>query len=586
MFASQLWPILLAGLLTTRLADAAEKSNGATALSAWIPEQAALCLEIYQPGAILEPLLSSAFGERLASVPAYDRHRNSKQMQDLLGLTRLIEVTAQTNWQSAIRTITREGAAFALGAGNRRLLVLGGDDPSLLEKLHTFARQLAVSEADKQGQTDRVRSTDYAGVTGWTFNGQEAHALVGPRLLAASDAEVLRRALDLRSSGTGSLADRPVYQAARKAVGKDAAAMVFLDLEQLRQAPQFLNALDEQSHNPLAALLLAGYTGPIRSAPWLALGVYVEGGTLAIRSFVGGDHALEATPLFARPPAGTNGQQPTLEIPRQIAALSLYRDLAGFYAAKDTLFPQRTSGLIFFENMMGIFFTGRNLTDEVLAQTTPRVRLVAARQEFDPAIGTPDPQLPSFAVVFELRNPQDFGEVVEEAWQKALGLVNFTRGQKALPGLILDRTNYHGTTVTVARYSAKEVPDRNHLDSRFNFRPTLALVHGHAILSSTDQLACDLVDALAQKPASEAAAGPGAHSFLQLSGRELGTILKANRFALVEGNMLKDGKTQAEAEVTIDTLCSLAGWVDRASLQLGQGPAGQTGELRLTFSKP
>ena len=38
-----------------------------------------------------------------------------------------------------------------------------------------------------------------------------------------------------------------------------------------------------------------------------------------------------------------------------------------FYAAKDTLFPDRTSGLIFFENMMGIFFSGRDLTDEVLA---------------------------------------------------------------------------------------------------------------------------------------------------------------------------------------------------------------------------
>ena len=53
---------------------------------------------------------------------------------------------------------------------------------------------------------------------------------------------------------------------------------------------------------------------------------------------------------------------------------------------------------------------------------------------------------------------------MEEAWQKALGLVNFTRGQKAQPGLILDRVDHRGTPITVADSSAQDVPDRNHLD--------------------------------------------------------------------------------------------------------------------------
>ena len=57
---------------------------------------------------------------------------------------------------------------------------------------------------------------------------------------------------------------------------------------------------------------------------------------------------------------------PHLDVPRQIAGASVYRDLHGFYAAKDDLFPERTSALIFFENMMGIFFSGKDLTEEVL----------------------------------------------------------------------------------------------------------------------------------------------------------------------------------------------------------------------------
>jgi hypothetical protein len=328
------------------------------------------------------------------------------------------------------------------------------------------------------------------------------------------------------------------------------------------------------------ALLLAGLPGSLKTAPWVALGVYLEPRDVCIRAFFGGDRAPEAV-RFAR--VGSQGAPPCLEVPRQVASVSLYRDLAGFYAAKDELFPQRTSGLIFFENMMGIFFSGKNLTDEVLAQTQPGLRLVVARQAYDPAIGTPEPQLPAFALVLGLRDPKAFGEVLEEAWQKALGLVNFTSGQKALPGLIIDRVDHRGTPITVARYSAKDVPDRSHVDQRFNFRPSLALAHGHAILSSTEQLARDLVDALGRQ--ASVASGK-AHSLAQVSGTELTALLKANRPTLVRGNMLKEGKSQPEAEIAIDTLCALVGLADRANFEAGGGARNPAAELRLFFSKP
>jgi hypothetical protein len=571
--------ILIAGLVAVATADGA--ANRA-ALSELIPSQAALCLELYEPARLLDPLLAPAFAERLASLPGYANVTSGPKFQELIAGVRFMESVALTNWQGVARKLTRGGMALAVGAGNRSLLALDSDDPALLEKLHSMARQLAVSEAEKQGQTERVRSAEYAGVTGWSFNGKEAHAIVENRLLVASDVEVLKAALDLRSGGS-SLASRADYEAARKAVGPGAAGMLFVDLNQVRQAPGFLSGFDAQNPNPLLALLLAGVPSNLKSAPWLALGIYLERQDLLLRAFVGGDSAATAVAAFARPKAGAPGVFPCLEVPREIAALSLYRDLAGFYAAKDELFPQRTSGLIFFENMMGIFFSGRNLTDEVLAQTQPQVRVVVARQAYDRAIGTPEPQWPAFALVLGLRDAKAFGEVMEEAWQKALGLVNFTRGQKALPGLILDRVDHRGTPITVAKFSAKDAPDRDHLDQRYNFRPSLALAHGHAVLSSTDQLARDLVEALGKAPQTAAEAS---HTLLELSGPELAAILKANRPALVRGNMLKEGKSQAEAEQAIDMLCALIGWADRATLRLGQGGGQQAAELRFSFRKP
>jgi hypothetical protein len=249
--------------------------------------------------------------------------------------------------------------------------------------------------------------------------------------------------------------------------------------------------------------------------------------------------------------------------------LSLYRDLHGFYAAKDDLFPERTSGLIFFENMMGIFFSGRDLTNEVLIETKPEIRLVVAEQEYDPAIGTPQVKFPAFALIFRLRHPEQFNEVAEEAWQKAVGLINFTRGQQAMPGLIIDRPFQGKTKYTVAYFSTSGIEDKTNLDPRFNVRPALAMPGEYLVLSSTDGLARDLIDALNQETEQTPKPLAGTHSLVELEGVQLSSILEANRKTLIQGNMVNKGNTQEQAEAGIDMLISLVKFLDRAKLDIG-----------------
>ena len=110
----------------------------------------------------------------------------------------------------------------------------------------------------------------------------------------------------------------------------------------------------------------------------------------------------------------------------------------------------------------------------MLAETQPDVRVVVAEQKYDERVGTPAVQLPSFAVVFRMRNPEKFAPVAEEAWQKALGLINFTRGDRAA-GLIIDRPTHAGTKYTMASFSAADVVDRSAADIRFNFQPAVAM---------------------------------------------------------------------------------------------------------------
>lgn len=215
---------------------------------------------------------------------------------------------------------------------------------------------------------------------------------------------------------------------------------------------------------------------------------------------------------------------------------------------------------------MGIFFSGRDLTNEVLVETKPEIRFVVAEQDYDSAIGTPQVKLPAFAAILRLRHPEQFNEVVEEAWQKAVGLINFTRGQQALPGLIIDRPIHKGTKFTVAYFSSSGIDDRTNLDQRFNVRPALAMPGEYLVLSSTDGLARDLIDALSREMEHAVKPLGETHSLVEIEGGQLASILEANRKTLVQGNMVQKGNTQQQAETTIDMLISLVEFLDRARL--------------------
>jgi hypothetical protein len=207
--------------------------------------------------------------------------------------------------------------------------------------------------------------------------------------------------------------------------------------------------------------------------------------------------------------------------------------------------------------MMGIFFSGRDLTNEVLAETEPEIRVLVAQQKYDEKVGTPKTQFPAFAAIVRMKDPENFSIVMEEAWQKAVGLVNFTRGQNAEPGLIIDRPSHRDISFTVARFAPPKVEERSDADVRFNFNPALAMPDGYLILSSTEGLARDLIDAV-QKEASETLAGiKDVHSLAEVDGTNLASILTANREQLVRNNMIEDGNTRDQAEMAIDALLSV-----------------------------
>ena len=555
--------------------------------SRWIPQDAVIVLEVFEPKTLLEVFTNDKATAAVTSLPLYKEQASKPEFKEFLNVINLVEITLDTDWRTGLAKLTGAGITLAICPDNMVLAIIDAEDEHMLERLHEFFLNIARAEAEKKGQSDRVASTEYDGVTAWTFNGEEAHAIIGKRLVFANRSEGLKAVLELRAEAKGaSLVSNSSYQAAKRAAGPDATAMVFANLKPLMDLPKVAQLLEQQRGNPLAALAFTGIVEAVRDSSWLALELYTEDSTLALRASVDGKTVAPTSPAaFALPNKPGEGVLPNLSVPRRIAALSLYRDLHQFYAAKDDLFPERTSGLIFFENMMGIFFSGRDLTDEVLAETKPEIRFAVAEQEYDPAIGTPQIKLPAFAAILRLRHPVEFDEVVEEAWQKAVGLINFTRGQQALPGLIIDRPIHKKTKFTVAYFSTSGIDNKTGLDQRFNIRPALAMPGEYLILSSTDGLARDIIDALTQEMERAVEPLSEIHSSVEIDGGHLASILKANRETLVRGDMIKKGSTQEEAETGIGMLITLVNLVDNVKLSIGvhEGITQANLEMKLSW---
>jgi len=531
----------------------------------WIPKNAVISLEVSNPKALLDMLTGKEATAAVTALPAYKSLMSSAQSQELLTMLGFIEGALGTDWRTGLAKLTGGGITIAICPEEIFLLIIDAEDDGLLTSIH----ELFLNIARNDGRGEELTSIE--GVTAWTFNGKEAHTIIGKRFVLASSVEGLKRVLELREKGVGeNLTSKASYQAARQAAGPDSAATAFADLSLLKYVPEFSALLEESGGNPLSALAFAGIVEALRESSWLGLGLDVEQSSLVLRASVDGKAGGSSSSAgFALPKKAGQGVLPNLSVPRRLAAISLHRDLHEFYAAKDDLFPERTSGLIFFENMMGIFFSGRDLTSEVLSQAKPEIRLVLAEQEYDAAIGTPQVKLPAFAVIFCLKDAEEFDIVAEEAWQKAVGLINFTRGQQAMPGLIIDRPTQGETRFTVAYFSAVDVEDRTKLDQRFNFRPSVAMPGDYLIFSSSDGLTRDLVDALDREMKSSPDALAGTHSALEIDAEQVASILEANRMTLVRGDMVKKGRTQAESEAGIDLMIALAKLAKQFKLSVG-----------------
>lgn len=552
---------------------------------AWLPADTVIAVHIARPAALLDPLLSEEFAARVRALPFYGELVARPEFDEFRHGIAFLERQLGADWRTALRALAGTRVALAVTARGAGILCIDAADRSMLARLEETVRAMARDKAASEGAPERVTSRTYKGATLWSLGEGQAHAIIDHRLLVTNGAAALETVLDLRSGGFARpLSAQAAYTAAMQAAA-EAPVQAFVNLAILKLHPEVSQSLAHTS-NPMEALLGVALKRALSDASWLSAALDITPSGVALRCRTDAAAPAAGDPAaFNVPPAG-RAAPAAIPLPRRIAALSFWRDLKGFYTSKDALFPERTSGLIFFENMMGIFFSGLDITDEIMAAVAPEIRFVAAEQSYDSATGAPRVKVPGFALILRLHDPDAFGDVIEEAWQKALGLINFTRGQQAQPGLIIDRLTHGATRFSTAYFRVERDADRGALPMRFNFTPSLALVGDHVILSSSEGLTRDLIDALSGGAAPAAALHPGAHTFAEVDGDQAASILAANRENLVAANMIDKGHTRAQAETEVDMLLLLLRAVRRITLECAYGDHRPEALLTLDLQYP
>ncbi|HEY5315886.1 MAG TPA: hypothetical protein VIK18_25375 [Pirellulales bacterium] len=561
-----------------------------------VPESAAALLAVSDPGPVLDALLSPDYYQPLLALKPIDKTLQTPDFGRLKQLVGLLEMRLGTSWQTALEQLTGGGLTLAFDPQRRAVvLIVKAKDAQLLGKLHATLVDLVEAHARNQGKKSPVESQEHQGVRAWTFGPGEQHAIIGDTLIVSNKREALRAVLDLHAdSSARGLAGKPRFQQARRdAAGALAWAMV--DLEALRQAPKIAKGLTKKSDNPLVEILAGGILDALRTAPYVTAALRLEDNKLRLQAQLPRDASkIASNRRWCFAPSAAESAPALLEPNGALANLSIYRDLAGMWQAREELFDERVNaGLTKADTGLGLFFSGRDFGPEVLAKLSPRWQFIVARREFSPSKPIPALKLPAMAVILETRDDA-FASELFLTFQNIVGIINLQGIQTGRPQLLLDAEEYHGAKIRKAVYLASREAPKDKARVEYNFNPAAARIGSRFIIGSTYELVRELVD-LAAAPATQqttAQQGTAQHSMgqrntvFEIDGGQVRAALADNRDMLVSRAMLSSGDNRQAAEKQIGSLLSLGRLVQAISLELLAQPTSLTLEATVTLGDP
>jgi hypothetical protein len=457
-----------------------------------VPEQVDFFIQVRQPRRLADTLAGLDTLRRLQEFSAVREGLASTKARRGLQFLAYVEKELGAPWPELLDRLAGGGAVLAAKGGpNPALLVLQGKDAALTKKFLALAVKIAREEAVRQESKDYFEKAPYHDTEVVRIAKDLVVAAAGTALLASNNPEALRRAIDLQRGQGKGLADRPELADAAKLLPPDPLINLWLNLETVRKTPPAKALYKKPRDNGQLTALFGGYLDVLGRALWLtaSLGRDGDGFLLNLRLPAGRDGMGEERALFVSPD-DRPGSRPVLEPKGVLYSDSSFYDLSRLWEDRGKLFnDKQRQGLEKFDENSGKFLSGMRLS-KLLKQAGPYLRFVAVNQPVLPYTTKPKQPIPAFAVVIELREPEEFARSMSTVLRGA-ALLALTQTKLKLV------EEKHAACDLVGWRFDEAAPLRQDInDIRFNFSPCFARVGNQFVLSSTLELGRELIDLL------------------------------------------------------------------------------------------
>ena len=521
--------------------------------------------EIPDPPGLLFMILDHPLFEKIEALPQYRQAVTSQDYRNFLTGRRMVEIQLGMDWREALETLTAQGIAVGFDPRTQGVgVVIRGRDAESVDRLVTKL----VDIVRVGGSRRAVEETEYRGITVHQID-QAFFATIEDRLVVVNKPRLGQSIVDgLLDEGNSSLADNPRFQSAAAQSNSAATVRAFADVSAIRESGAAEDLFRGRAEdNPVAELLVGGILSTLQNTPWASAELTVVADSLSLKTSM--PHETEWIPEereYFFGPRGS-GRGPRLPgVDATVFTLSTWRDVSEMWLRAGDLFNQSTvDGFAEADAGLTTFFAGRDFGEDILGALSPEIGFIAARQDFSDILPQPTIRLPSFALVLRLEDPKIMTRELRRAFQSTIGFVNVLGAMEGRLQLELDmETLDDGVQLVTATYIPEEdESESTSADIIFNFSPSVGFSGDRFVVSSTRELAHQLITAADSEPRVTSD-----NSRVSVDVAVLRDILNDNRDQLVSQNMLSEGQSRDEAEAAIDLLLEIADYVRDAAVRM------------------
>jgi hypothetical protein len=530
-----------------------------------VPDKADFFFKFENPRKLAESYAGMDVLKQLYKLDAVREAYDSTNARRFFQLVAYFEKQLGMKWPEALDRLAGGGAVVAVKIADNpapALLVVQGKEEKLLKKFFRLALTVAEQELARQESKDRPVKGTHRQVETVQIGKQFHAAVAGSALLVSNNAKALHMGIDLHLDGDKtSLAKLETVGQARKLVGPAALAWGWLNMETVRQFPQAKDFFAEKQNDPILTFSFGHYLDLARRSPFLCAGLSYKDSRWALSlRFPRGREGMPAKWAAFLPPAGKPSTPPLLKPKNVIYSSSGYVDFSQFWERRNELFnDKQVKTFETFDKTSGRFLAGTRLST-LMKAAGPDVRFVAAQQT-KPGYKTKPRQLfPHGAYVIGMRKPDEFGKAMDTVLRGAallgggnldLKLVEEKKGKYTLVGYRFPEPNKKKKPTGFLRNDVSGI--------RYNFSPCFVRTDKHFIVSSTMELAAELVDLLDKEAQDPQKKFVSATRMDRLYGRGGAALLGIFRDQLLTQTILGQAATPQDAEKQVKRLIDLVG---------------------------